>query len=142
MAFDASQYATVNVTKEFFVIPENGEPMFLKFQTPFQPDASIEVRTRRTKEGENTADKKPMEIADVVNLATGEEGRLIGNEVIKSQLRSKYPDEGYVNRMFQISQGQQKTGRGGNKYRSFKIIELVPKTSSESAEQSAKHSRK
>ena len=117
-----------NVTREFFVIPEDGTMMYLKFESPFEVDASIEIRTRKSKDNpDGTAQKEPMEVADVINLKTGDVGRIIGNAVIKSELRKTYPENGYVNRYFSFSQGASKTGRGGNKYRTFKIVELKMK---------------
>lgn len=124
MGFDINSFEVVrNITKEFFVIPEDGSPMYLKFDSEFKTDSSIEIKTRKTTDG----NKEPMEIADVTNLATGEVGRLIGNAVVKSELRASFPEDSYVGKMFSFTQGAQKTGRGGNKYRSFKIVELREK---------------
>lgn len=138
MSFDLSQYeVTKNVTRDFFMIPDDGSPMYLKFESPFIVDPTIEVKMRR---GKNNDDKKePMEIADVINLQTGELGRLIGNEVVKSELRTQYPNDSYVGKVFEFKQGSQKTGRGGNKYRTFKIAELRPKGA---ASEPAKGARK
>jgi hypothetical protein len=124
-----------NVTREFFVIPEDGSPMYLKFDSPFAIDNSIEIRTRRSKNDDPNAPKEPMEIADVTNLQTGEVGRLIGNSVIKSELRKAYPNDGYVDRYFQITQGAMKTGKT-NKYRSFKIVEIKLRSTTPSAHES------
>jgi hypothetical protein len=126
--FDPSEYTVVrNVTKEFFVIPEDGTPMYLRFETAFAKDESIEIKTR-SRAGDGDKKKEPMEIADVVNMMTGEIGRLIGNEVVKSELRGSYPEDSYIGKVFEIRQGASKTGRGGNKYRTFKIVEMVRKS--------------
>lgn len=113
-----------NVTKPFFVVPEDGTPMYLKFLTPFVLDDTIQVRTRTTKNEDGTEKKKePLKVADVVNLQTGEEGRIIGNSVMISELEKCYPEQGYASRYFQITQGAMKTGKT-NKYRTFKIVEI------------------
>jgi hypothetical protein len=114
-----------NVTKEFFVIAEDGTPSYFKFDSAFVVDETIQVRTRKSKNDPDGTKKEPMEIADVTNIETGEVGRLIGNSVIKSELRRTYPDNKYVGLMFEIKQGAGKTGStSGNKYRTFKIVEI------------------
>jgi hypothetical protein len=118
-----------NVTKEFFVIPEDGSAMYLKFETAFKIDESITLRTRRTKNEEGQViQKEPMEVADVVNLQTGEEGRLIGNSVIKSELRNNYPSDSYVGKYFEFKQGEKRKSKDGNTYRAFKIVEIKLKS--------------
>lgn len=124
MEFNESAFEVVkNVTREFFVIPEDGSPMYLKFDSAFVVDNNIQVRTRRSKNDDPNAPKEPMEIADVVNLQTGAVGRLIGNAVIKSELRNNYAEDSYVGKYFKITQGAMKSGKT-NKYRSFTIVEI------------------
>jgi len=114
-----------NVTREFFVVPEDGTPLYLKFESPFAVDASIETRTRRSKnDPEGDKKKEPMKVADVVNLQNGEVGRLIGSSVIISEMEKSYPDSTYVNKDFQYIQGQKKKGAGGNTYLTLKIVEI------------------
>jgi hypothetical protein len=110
-----------NVTKEFFVIPEDGSPMGLKFTSAFTVDETLSMRQRKSKNDEK---REPMEVADCVNLVTGEEGRLIGNAVVKSELRNSYPDDGYVGLMFKFEQGEKRKSKDGQTYRAFKISEI------------------
>lgn len=139
---DTPQFDVVrNVTKEFFVVPEDGTPMFLKFQTAFATDPSLVNIGRRSKNDDPDKPKEPIEVADVLNLQTGEEGRIIGNSVIKSELRSSYPDESYVNKYFRITQGAMKQGKS-NKYRSFKIIEIKIREKSEPVAETHKATNK
>jgi hypothetical protein len=132
MIFNLGDYVMQNVTKDFFVIPEDGTPFYVKFTSPFAVDESLEVRSRRSKK-EGEADKKPMEVADCINLSDGVEGRLIGNEMIKSELRAKFPDNKYVGEMFEIKQGEKRKSKEGNTYRAYKIVRLVPKGASNTA---------
>jgi len=61
------------------------------------------------------------EIANVVNLETGEFQVLIINTVLGSELRRAYPDGGYVGRMFAIMQTKSDVDK---RYKAYKIIEL------------------
>lgn len=138
MSFDPNQFEVArNVTLPFILIPDNGEPIYLKFETAIEPDSSqFSARMRRSrKDGEQSSDK-PVDIAKVVNLQTGELGRLLIHEVLKSNLTEAYPQGEYVGKMFQIK----KSKAQGKRYFNFNIIELRPKTTAN--EQESTHAKK
>lgn len=71
------------------------------------------------------------EIAEIVNLESGEYQILIVNVVLGSELRRVYPDDGYVGKDFGVMQvkprgAQPKDGEKAvdKRYRSYQIIEL------------------
>lgn len=126
--FNPADFGTETVTKEFIVIPEDGTPVYYRFETAFAVDPNLQNVGRRGKNKDGSeAEQAPPEIAEVVNMLTGEVARLIGPEVVKSELRKTYPNDGYVGQIFEIKQGTQKTGKSGNKYRTYKINRMVPK---------------
>lgn len=61
------------------------------------------------------------EIANVINLETGEYQVLIINTVLGSELRRAYPDNAYVGKMFGVMQSKSDIDK---RYKSYKIIEL------------------
>lgn len=118
-----------HVTRAFYILPED-QPSFVRFQTAFTPDTtSFSERVRRRKEtpGEKPA---PMQIADIVNLQTGEEMRLVAHQVLKNTMDENYPSESYIGKDFRIIKTPKKGGIGG-KYFAFAIVEIKLKGSVE-----------
>src|SRR5215469_10751905 len=117
-----------HITLPFFIIP-NDTPVYIKFSTAIAKDTSSfsERVTRRRKAADDTttAPKKDeaMDIANIVNLQTGEEMRLVAHQVLSSTLNEAYPENGYVNKLFKIVKSEKKGGRGG-KYFAFDIAEI------------------
>jgi len=69
---------------------------------------------------------KPADLCNVVNLDTGEEMQIIVPAVLKSNLEEQYPKQGYVDKCFAITKGEQKDSKagGGRKYSEFTILEI------------------
>lgn len=115
-----------HVTLPPYKLPEDGTPAYLRFETAIEPDKtsfSDRVRKQRSDSSEQQA-QKPLDMANVINLQSGEECRLIVHNVLKSTLFEAYPENGYVHKSFRIIKSTEKKGRGANKYYSFEISEI------------------
>lgn len=111
------------VTIPFIVPPENHDPVYVRFITPFAADDSLALA--RKKRGEDKdAPKKPPMIAQVVNLETNTRAKLIGNQVVVSTLNESYPKDGYVNKSFQLRRMDKIKSASGNQYYAFEISEI------------------
>ena len=67
---------------------------------------------------------KPAELANAIDLETGEEVEVIIGAVLKGILNDEYPNGGYVNRSFAIVQHNAQ----GKKYKTYTVIEIDPET--------------
>lgn len=124
---DFQQFEIVrHVTKPIFKLPEDGSPAYIKFLSAIEPDkSSFSERMRKSrKEGENQEQQKPVDMADIVNLQTGEECRIIVHSVLKSQMNEAYPENAYVTKMFKVTKSAKKQGRGTSQYFTFDIAEI------------------
>lgn len=115
-----------NVTLPFIIIPSDGNPFYLKFNTAIELDKT--TFSERVRKGKTDADGKaqsaePMHIAEVTNLQSGEVGRLVAHQVLESNLNEAYPNNGYVDKCFKIS--KQKSAK---RYFTFNIVEIKLKT--------------
>jgi hypothetical protein len=118
-----------NVTLPFIIIPADGVPFYVKFNTAIEPDKT--TFSERVRKGKVSADgtqqsAEPMHIAEVTNLQSGEVGRLVAHQVLESNLDEAYPNAGYVGKYFKIS--KQKSAK---RYFTFNIVEIKMKTKSE-----------
>lgn len=111
------------VTIPFIVPPENHEPVYVKFLTPFTEDDSLAI-ARKKRGQDKDAPKKPPMIAQVMNLETNTRGKLIGNQVVVSTLSESYPKDGYVGRSFQLRRMDKIKSASGNTYFAFEISEI------------------
>lgn len=108
-----------NVTLPFIVIPADGNPFYLKFNTAFEADkTTFSERVRRTR-GEADQNTAPMDIAEVVNLQSGEVGRLVAHQVLKSNLDEAYPNDTYIGKYFKIAKNKSK-----GRYFNFNVVEI------------------
>lgn len=117
--FEVAAHVTRSVLPQ---IPD--EPFYIEFQTPF-------VASKMNPEFSKYRDKKTGEpslpdVAEVVNLATGEYQILIGNTVLQSEITKAYPDETYVGRCFAVLQTKSEIDK---RYRVYKIVEIRRKGS-------------
>lgn len=114
-----------SVTLPFFVL-EAGQTCFLRFETAIAPDtSSFSERLRASrKDAAEKPQQAPVDVANIVNLQTGEECRMIVHSVLKSTLTEAYPSDGYVKKCFRITKSADKKGRGANKYFSFDVTEI------------------
>ena len=118
-----------NITLPFIIIPADGVPFYVKFNTAIEPDKT--TFSERVRKGKVNADgiqqsAEPMHIAEVTNLQSGEVGRLVAHQVLESNLNEAYPNDGYVGKYFKIS--KQKSAK---RYFTFNIVEIKMKTKSE-----------
>lgn len=115
------------VTRPFLKI-ETGMTVYVKFLSPFiEDDSQFSERMRKSRKETEDEKQKPLDIATVVNLQTGEECRLIGHDVLMNTLQSEYKENGFVDKMFRITKGAKK-GSGSRQYYSFEIAEIRMKT--------------
>jgi len=133
--FDASAFEVAKqVTIPFHKIEESGVKHFLKFLSAFEKDTSgFSERMRRSKkdeEGKTDQSQDPVDIAKVLNLATGQTEKLLAHSVLKSQLMEAYPNDEYVGKMFQI---EKKEKQKGKRYFEWEILELKLKGKTEDA---------
>lgn len=96
-------------------------PFFVEFRTAIKQGDVVS-----TKQGADGQAMKPADVAQVVNLETGEVQTLICNAVLKSELEKNYPKAGYVGKQFRIVQ-HAKTG--GKRYNPYSISEIKLKRS-------------
>ena len=128
------------VTIPFFIIPEDGNPCYLRFDTPIEPDqSSFSDRVRKGRKDENgQTNDQPMRIAKVTDIMTGEVCRLVAHSVLESTLDESYPEKSYVGRIFAITKSKAK----GKRYFAFnidemQIVEDAPVPDAPAAQQSA-----
>jgi hypothetical protein len=110
------------LTTPFLIIPDDGTPKYLRFETAIKPDdTTFSERVRKAKpDAEGKQNTAPMNMAKVVDLQTGEEFRLVVHEVLHNTLQEAYPNDSYVGKMFEIK----KTKRAGKRYFSFDVTEI------------------
>jgi len=111
------------VTIPFIVPPENHDPVYVKFLTPFTEDDSLAI-ARKKRGQDKDAPKKPPMIARVINLETNTQAKLIGNQVVVSTLGESYPKDGYVGKSFQLRRMDKIKSASGNSYYAFEIAEI------------------
>lgn len=73
----------------------------------------------KAKDGE--AEEKPADLANVIDLETGEPCQIIVGSVLRGILEDNYPDAGYIGHRFQIIQHAQ---REGKRYKTYTVNEL------------------
>ena len=130
MTNEIMQFEVVrNVTLPFIIIPSDGTPFYLKFNTAIEQDkTTFSERVRKSKkDSDSSQTQEPMHIAEVTNLQTGEIGRLVLHQVLESNLREAYPNDSYVEKNFQIKKQKATKGR----YFVFDIVEIRLKQSNE-----------
>lgn len=113
------------LTVPFLIIPNDGSPSYLKFDTAIEADkTTFSERVRRTRKDGEQASVEPMRIATVTNLQTGEVNRLVAHSVLESTLNDAYPNGAYVDKMFEIK----KTKATGKRYFNFDVTEIKLKS--------------
>lgn len=93
-----------------------GDTVFIKF------DSAIITKTKNELEKDGT--QKTINVANVVNLDTGELMSMVIPKVLDSNLRENYLDESYVGKSFEISKSKEKKGNVGKEYYNFFIYEI------------------
>lgn len=67
--------------------------------------------------------EKPADLANVMNLITGELQSFICAALVKSELTENYPNDGYVGKAFIIERGPKKQG-GARAYNTYNVTEV------------------
>jgi len=110
---------------------DGSKPVYFKVEGPIHIAPQVEgIKPKVASDG--TIMPNPH-IVHVVNLETGEESTIVANSVLKSELSSNYPDEGYVGKSFCVSKTGTKKSASGTSYSTFQIseIELAEETPGE-----------
>lgn len=67
---------------------------------------------------------EPATVCAVTDVVSGEQGNFVVPAVVKGNLDEKYPDQGYVGLIFQITHNGK---RAGKRYADFTVLELAAK---------------
>lgn len=59
-------------------------------------------------------EKITKELTSIINLETGETGRLVAGSIVRKELQTAYPKDDYVNKCFMILKSKHKAAGGGN----------------------------
>lgn len=102
------------VTLPTFKMLEGGSYYFA-FKAP------IRTETSQQKDENGKMVDKPIDIAQVVNVETGELGQIVVGSVLKSNLEKSYPNAGYVGKAFEIVKQK---GKEGKRYRTYTVYEI------------------
>lgn len=102
------------VTLPSFVIKKEGDVRNFLFTSAMRKSDVV------TKDKDGKA-QEPATVANVTDLNSGEEGIYLVNTVVAENLRKMYPDDGYVQKKFEI---EHKGKKDGKRYGSFSVYEL------------------
>jgi len=92
----------------------DGVPLYVKFDSAIFTGKEIKGTGEKAK-------MEPARLANVTNLETGELGQIICNKVLEGTLTEEYPDNGYVNKGFAITQHGKASGK---RYHTYTIAEI------------------
>lgn len=118
---------TFKVTKHVTLplIKIGNDPVFLRLDSAItKADEVTRGRASKNEDGTEKALMSPPELAQVTDMVTGKPAQIIVNAVLGSELRKKYPNDGYVGKTFRIV----KTQLQGKRYATFEITEGVLET--------------
>lgn len=109
-----------------------GEPLYVKFTAPHfvgkrikEDLATIEENKALVAAGKPAKPvKEPPVMANVINLPTGELVQIMLGSVLVGILADDYPGDAYVGKGFLIELKEQKRGRNGGNYNTYKVAEL------------------
>jgi hypothetical protein len=101
---------------------EDGKPFYVEFESAVYKGEEL-VPSRG-----GAAKMAAADLANVIDLLTGELCVLIVNAVLKSELERHYPGEGYIGRKFAIRRANP-GGDTDKRYKVYQIIELREKGS-------------
>lgn len=92
---------------------KNDVPKFLLFESDIFQGKELSVNKGKTEE-------KPADLANCIDLMTGEQCQIIVGAVLKSTLEEEYPEGAYVGKAFQITQHRDTS----KKYNTYSVAEL------------------
>lgn len=87
------------------------EPAYLRFES--------EIFTGKQLKGSNE-ELAPADLANCIDLETGEQVQIIVGAVLKSTLNDEYPNNGYVGKSFMITQSKVE----GKRYKTYRVVEI------------------
>lgn len=120
-ANNAAGFAFVPKVKKILTLPllkmKIGEPVYVKFTAPTFVGKKIAEEPGKVA-------KEPPIMANVINLPTGEMVQIMLGSVLQGILRDEYPNDSYVGKSFMLQLAEQKRGRLGGNYNTYKVAEL------------------
>lgn len=133
MTFDRSKIKVLkNVTMPTLSL-KSGQSAYVKFVGAIYLGKEL----KPAKEGD--PQQAPANLANVVNLETGETMQLIVSAVVKANINESYPKDGYVGKCFEIAKLAQ---RAGKRYFDFRLTEIEDQTAPEAAAEVAPAKKK
>lgn len=113
---------TRRVTMPSLSLKKEGELRVLKFIDAFH-ESTVKGKAILGKDGKPNGEfESPATVCGVVDVETGEAFTLLGPTVVVKNLEENYPDDGYVGKMFAIT--NRGKGKSGQRYVNFDIAEV------------------
>lgn len=109
----AFEYKSVRKITLPLLKKEDGVAIFVAIMGPI-------FKGKEVKGTGDAAKMAPADLANILNLETGEEMQMICNAVLKSTLEEEYPGEGYVGKQFRILQSKVE----GKRYKNYTVEEI------------------
>lgn len=109
---DAPQFEVVRKVTLPVLKKEDGKEIYVQFTSPIYRGKELK--------GKNSDKMEPADLAQIIDLTTGEEMTLICNAVLKGTLEEEYPNEEYVGKQFAILQSKVP----GKRYKNYTIKEI------------------
>ena len=111
------------VVKKVVTLPlfkwKNEEERYYKFTSAIVQGKELKLGANNA-EGGKKVKKEPAYLANVIDLATAEVGQIIVGVVLRETLNEEYPENGYIDKGFAITQ-MRTSGKG---YNTYKILEI------------------
>ena len=128
--------AFVPVVKRIVTLPllkfVKGQPEYVKILDKIFTGKTIKNDIQKDKDGNVLPPKAPPEMANVVNLKTGELAQIMLGKVLCGILEEDYPSsdpaKSYVGRAFALTLTESERGRNGGNYNTYQVAEIEDPT--------------
>jgi hypothetical protein len=122
----------VPVVKRIVTLPllkfVKAQPEYVKILDKIFTGKTIKNDIQKDKDGNVLPPKAPPEMANVVNLKTGELAQIMLGKVLCGILEEDYPSgdpaKTYVGRCFALTLTESKRGRNGGNYNTYNVAEI------------------
>ncbi len=102
----------------------DGQPYYFKFAGKIHPGDGANLKGKVDEKGDP---KQPPDVAQVIDIETGEMGMIVLGKILVSDLRNMYDADGYVGKCFEITKLEPKPGTRAKTYSVFEIAEPTGK---------------
>lgn len=104
---------------------EEGKPTIVRITSAIRKGKVLKERV----DSDGNA-MKPADVCDAVLIredgSDGMAGVIVCGKAIKESLKDNYPNDSYVNKLFEFTTGAKKDLGGGKTFRPVSIVELTP----------------